>query len=453
MQHNRYRVAISTTAIVIIIIALILIAATAGAFYLLYGHTQNTTTTSTLPTTTSTTSNSTTSSLTTNSTSASLSSHSNTTTSTASATTKNATTTTKTTNSTTSTKNYALSLVTAGSGPLLNSPLTTPKVQTYFPADGPCCGGTQADVVYYSDNGNSWAFEGDLNPGRAWLNANSSGLTVSYETCSDPSNPLNCGPHHEHLGDGEAFDDSSLYGDLGNIPSNATVFSVTANIPYHPYYQNCQLDSGNGGSGCSYEETPYDAAGFALVANGQYLVLSFAETCNSPCTTNALQVSAYTSGGGSSVFKILNTTNFATYTAVHKLTISTDRKSYLDLYFDSTLIYSNTTMPVNMSGAISELQLSQRTSINNETSTVTWSNLEVYSSPSVIVENVPAGATVDVKGSNGFTVSNVQTVNGTAVIDVAVNPVNLSVSVIVDGKTLAYPASINSGTVLALVIK
>lgn len=445
MLHNRHHIAISTIAIVVIIVVIILMAATAGAIYLTYGRNSNFSITS-VPTSTSSNTTSHSSVLTTNSTLTSSNSTSSTTTT--SPTIRN-TTTTKT--STTTTKNYALNLVTAGSGPLLDSPLTSPQAQTYFPADGPCCGGTQADVVYYSENGSTWAFQGDLNPGRAWLNANTSGLTVSYETCSDPSNPLNCGPHHEHLGDAEAFDDSSLYGDLVSIPDGATVFSVTADIPYHSYYQNCQLDSGNGAPGCSYEVTPYDAAGFALVANGYYLVLSFAETCNSPCTTNSLQVSAYISQGGSSIYKTLNTTYFATYTPIHMLTISTDRKSYLDLYFDSTLIYSNTTMPVNMSGTISELELSQRTSINNETGTVTWSNLSAYASPYVTVENVPAGATVQVNGSNGFAVSQVQGSNGTVAIDVAVDPLNLSVSVVVDGKTIDYSARVNSGTVLDLI--
>jgi hypothetical protein len=451
MLHNSYRAAFSTIAIVVSIIVIILIAATAGALYIFYGHTGGTPSTSEPSAATSITLPS--STLSTSSTFSSTSTHSSTTTiATTPTISKNTTTSETTTSSTTSAKNYALKLLNSGSGALLTSRLTTPQAATYFPADGPCCGGTQSDVVYYNDSGNMFAFQGDLNPGRAWLYADSSGLTVNYETCPDPSNPLNCGPHHEHLGDSEAFNDASLYGDLGNIPSNATLFTITADLPNHPYYQNCQLDSGNGAPGCSYETTPFDAAGFALVANGYYLVLSFAETCNSPCTTNSLEVSAYVSQGGSSIDDVLNTTYFASYTPIHRLTISTDRKSYLNFYFDSTLIYSNRTMPVNINAPISELELSQRTSINNETESVTWSNLSIYSSSTVSVKNVPAGSTVMINGSNGFAVSQRQATNGTAVIDVSIEPYNLSVTVIVDEKTINYPSFVNSGSVLDLVL-
>ena len=328
--------------------------------------------------------------------------------------------------------------------------MNTQMGRMYFPSDGPCCGGGSGAVVNYNDGGNHWVWQGDIEPGSAWASANSSGLTVSYQSCFSPDS---CGPHHEFWGDNESFNDASIYGDVGPIPGNATLFSVDAYLPYHSYYSTCQQDTGKGGPGCTYEITPYDSAALAYVANGNYVVVSVAQVCNTPCTSNALQMSAFISAGGSSIVKTLAFVTVPNYTALHRLSISTDRKSFMDIYVDNRLIYSNSTMPANLgSGGVAQIELSQRTSVNNETSSVTWSNLQVYSSSVITVSGLGSGMGAVATGAGGFNQTSSSSSGGVATLNVAPQPTNISVSVEQNGKTIySYSGKVGAGAQLSLV--
>jgi hypothetical protein len=318
---------------------------------------------------------------------------------------------------------------------------------TRFPGDGPCCSipPVYSDIVTYTDNGNTWTWQGDLNPGSAFASDNGSGFTITYSTMSG------C-PHSERYGGNEAFDDCSFYGSVGSTPANATLFSVDVYMPYYNYYSYCQQDTSAGGSGCTYEIIPYNEAALGIDVGGNIVNVAFAEVCNSPCTSNGMLMLAYTSQGGSSVLETLNQTTVNSYTPFHKLTIATDRSSYIDLYVDNTLVYSNHTMPIDLTGGSPAIMLSERTSVNGETDIVTWSNVLAYSSPFITASGLPIGATLVVSGTSGWSSSQVANSNGTAIVNVAPNPSNLSVSVELDGKTLAsYSGTVQTGSVFTLV--
>ena len=354
------------------------------------------------------------------------------------------TTTTSTTTTTASTKSYSLVETRSGSGPSESSPLATNEGNVYFQGDGPCCSipPVYSDAKTYNDSGNSWTLQGDYEPGIAWFSANSTGLTINDQTCDGSS----CGPRQE-ANAGEAFNDVSFYGDV-SIPSNATLFSIDAYIPYHNYYSSCALDKGQ--SGCTYELLPYDAAALALDVSGNLIVVSFAEVCNNPCSTNGLQMSAYTSGGGSSVNQVLNTIDNSTYTPLHKLTIATDRKSFIELYVDNILLYSSTTMPIDLSGGGGAIEISERTSINGEVDSVTWSNFLAYSSSEIAVGGLSSGMTLVASGSNGFNETLSSFSNGVGIINVATSPSNVSVNIELDGKVIASKSDLESGAFLML---
>lgn len=463
----------------VIVLIVVIIVGGSAAYLEFYSGTNNSTSSSTLPTTTtsSTSTSSTSSSITSTNFTSTTSTTSTSTNRTITTTSSNTTSTTSTTSTTTSsTRNYALQLVQNGK-PVLNSPLTTPLAKTYFPGDGPCCSipPVYSDEINYTDQGNLWTLQGDLNPGQAWAFTNSSGLTMTYVPCAAYNDPLRCGPHNEYWVDHESFDDIALIADLGGIPvlppgsseakahglalaaatdqpittlpSNATVFSVTVNIPYHSYFSTCQEDKGNGSSGCSYEVTPYDSATLGFDVDGNYDVISVAQVCNSPCTTNALQIRAYTSAGGDSVLKILNTVTVNTFTPLHRLTIATDRKTYIDFYVDNNLIYSNNSMPISQNLADSGvIELSMRTSINNETNVVTFSNVTAYSSTGISAEGLLPGMTLQVSGPNGFNAT--ATANSSGLVFVSVLPVltNLMVSVESNGQIIAnYSLPVSAG--------
>ena len=351
------------------------------------------------------------------------------------------TSTIKKTTTSTGPTNYVLNLTRAGEGPILSSPMSTQMGTTYFPSDGPCCGGGPGAVVVYNDQGNQWVWQGDIEPGTAWASSNGTGLTVTYDTSAG-------GPHHEFYGDREAFDDSSIYGDLNNVPANATLFSVDVSMPYYNYYSYCSQDYGNGSNGCSYELTPYNSAALAFNVDGSYDVVSIAEVCNYPCTSNALQLSAYTSAGGSSLLQTLNTVTIPNYTSSHRLTIATDRKSFIDFYVDNILLYSNTTMPISQpTGVPGQVELSMRTSVNNETDAVTFSNFTAYANSTISASGLSRqGMTLVVNGTNGFNASSIASSNGTATVNVSPNPVNLTVSIELNGKIIAtYNVTVSAG--------
>jgi hypothetical protein len=344
---------------------------------------------------------------------------------------------------------YYLQLVNAGlSAPSYFSNLSTPQGIRYL-AD-------ENDRPTYD----GWVIEGDFEPGQAWFSANKSGLTISDQTCYDNpyTNALeDCGPYWEFNGDNREESVSSLYAFLYGIPSEDILFSIYAYIPYHSYYQSCVYNVSS--TGCSYEGSgPYDSAFLGLIAYGPNLysrvVVGFAEVCNGtpPCKSNGLSLIAFTSGGGTDISKVLATSFQPNYTPLHKLTIATDRKSFIDMYVDNTLLYSNTAMPVDMNGTSLALNFYQFTSINNETDSTTWSNVTAYKASSITVTGLASGMTVMVSGTNGFNVEAISSGSGVVVIDVSPEPLKLTVNVELNGRTIAtYNGIVNAGATLSLV--
>jgi hypothetical protein len=354
---------------------------------------------------------------------------------------------------------------------------------TPFPADGPCCSipPVFADEINYTDNGNLWTLQGDMEPmGGAWAFANSSGLTIEYQSCYIGSGFTACGPSSENLAN-EGSMDSSIYGDLGAIPVYAgspiinspglvpritpvplaQVFSIDVNIPYHSYYSGCREDFGDGGAGCTYEFTPgtmpigtpspFDSATFGFDVGGNYDIVSVAEVCNpnNDCASNELQLAAYTSGGGSSIsIPVLNST-FIPYQANNNITIATDRSTFIDFYADNILLYSSSTLPIkqNLNYGTGVLEFSTRTSINNETDIVTFSNARAYSSSHITVGGLSSGMTVLVKGPNGFSVAANANSLGVASVDVSNEQTGLTVRVELNGSVIAsYNTPVNAGS-------
>jgi hypothetical protein len=287
--------------------------------------------------------------------------------------------------------------------------------QTFFPGDGPCCSipPVYSDVINYNDQGNNWTFQGDLNPGSAYALANNTGFTINYNT--------DAGCPRQEVHGGESSTDCSFYGDLASPPQNGYVFSVDAYIPYYGFYSSCPHDSGSI-KGCSYEgSTPWDEAALGLQAGGNLVNVGFAEVCSgSPCS-NALELIAYTSQGGSSCLSPcpLASSIVTSYTPFHKLTISTDRKTYLNMYVDNILVYSSKTMPITLNGAYT-LELSERTSINGETFAVTWSNVAIYSTNNTSIASH--------QNQSPFGISRLTTLSSNQIAEYGKNDWNIMVS-------------------------
>jgi hypothetical protein len=382
-------------------------------------------------------------------------------------------TTSNTTSATACTGSCILQLLKSGSGPVLSSPLTSSMSNKSFPGDGPCCSQPNdfSNEINYSDNGNLWILQGDINPGAAWAVAGSSGLTIGYTPCSDMSNLSNCGPRAEFHA-GESYDDSAIYGDLGalpilppgskdvplfglnryfqfnpapltTVPASATVFSIEVNLTRQDF-SSCTNDTG---SGCTYEDFATNIVSFGFDVGGNYDVVSIAEVCGSSCSSPALQMTAYTSSGGASVDQVLKTLTNSTFTSQHKLTIATDRKSFIDFYVDNELIYSSTSMPIKQNPSFTgALEFSMRTSVNNETEIATFSNLTVYGSSTITASGLGPGDTLLVSGPNGFVATANANSSGIATADVSAEPSGLSVSVTSNGSTIAsYNGSVSAG--------
>jgi hypothetical protein len=338
--------------------------------------------------------------------------------------------------------------------------------QTPF-GDGPCCGGHT--VIDYSDNGaSSWAIEGDDRPGVGLVTGTSMGLVINDKTCSNnfPGDPnKECGPYWEWNGDGHEETVSSLFAQSTmNIPSNGVVFSITASIPNWSYYSSCAYNVSS--TGCSYEyapggneygvssSTPYDSAYFGLDnSSGFHVSVGFGEICNGsdpPCSSNAMEAVVFTDPGGTYYLQLLASHFFPSYTPTHTLTIETDRSTYFRAYIDNYLLYSSSTMPIEFSSCCSIL-LSQYTSIDNETSQVTWNNFSVYGSQFVTVQGLSSGMTASVTGPNGFAENATPSSGGVATVDVAPMPTGLTVSVYYNGNIIAiYSQPVDAGSVLDL---
>jgi hypothetical protein len=389
-----------------------------------------------------------------------------------------------------------LQLLSAGAKPALNSTLTTPLAQTNFAGDGPCCSNPQrfGNEINYTDNGNLWTLQGDLEPmGGAWAAANSSGLTLNYQSCPTNSNLSSCGPHSERWRGNESSIDSSIYGDLGGIPvcppslcdfprlgsgsfglglnsafpgavpsitavpSGAEVFSIVVDIPYHNYFSSCSPDNNLTGpaTGCTYEgSSPYDGATFGFDVEGNYDTVSVAEVCPCNATSNSLQLAAYTSGGGASIIQDLNLTTISYgFTPLHRITIATDRSTFLYMYVDNKLLYSSSKLPIPQNGpSTGALEFALRTSVNDvEPNVATFSDVTVYSTSTITVTGLSSGMSVGVSGPSGFNATASTNSTGDAVVNVSDQPTDLTISVSYNGNVIAtYSSNVSAGAVLEL---
>jgi hypothetical protein len=339
---------------------------------------------------------------------------------------------------------YFLQLVNAGSGSSYFSNLSTPQSLKYLVDEND------------KPNYNGWIISGDFEPGQAWFSANKSGLTLTDKTCFDDpytSAIEDCGPYWEWNGDNHEEFVSELSGVLYNISPTLTVFTIYVYIPYYPSFQACVFNVSS--SGCSYEgQGPTDQANWALNVVGpdfnSILALSIAEGRSGLFIHAA---TASTVNGHSISNKILASVFQPVFTSFHKLTIATDRSTFLDYFVDDNLIYSTNTMPVNLNGSSLSVNFYQFTSVNNMTISTTWSNYTAYSASKVFIIGLSSGQTVFVRGPNGFTSSASSDSNGIATVDVSAEPTNLTVSIEVDGAVIAtYQGTVEAGATLKLVV-
>jgi hypothetical protein len=383
-------------------------------------------------------------------------------------TTTTSTTTTSTSTSTTQSSanvNYGLSLITSGAtGPAVNSSLTTFKSMTRIPCDYPTCSAS------YNDNGYQWILDGDFNPGLADFNANSSGLTLINHTC-DPTpttNITNCGPYHEAVGDrlSENETTTQVTAYMNGISTNLDLFSINLNIPdYSSIFSTCIFNQSSS-SGCSYE-SPYSAgviATFALTVSGTYangssfsntIAINGAETglANNPTYLSFAALAAEVTNGKYIATINLANTHSTVYTpGEHTFTIATDWKTYLEMFVDNNMIYSSNTIPIYANGISLSPSFYQFTDVNNETISTTWSNFRAYSSSAVTVIGLSSGMEVVVTGPGGFLATAVANSSGVAVVEAPLDPLALSVSITLNGATVAtYQGSVGVGAELEVV--
>jgi hypothetical protein len=332
---------------------------------------------------------------------------------------------------------------------------------TYFRGDG--LGGDGGTYTYlYNDSGNTWYLQGDFQPGRAMLVANSSGLTLQDQTCFGPGNPLReCGPYWEWNGDNHEENVSELSAVLNTVPSSANVFTIYLHLPKYDL-SGCAFNVSS--TGCSYE-------GYGPAISGVWAFDAFGIDQNGNNVSSSIAVSA--AEGTSGVLVGLGSATivngkydaalsknfnvqvpfFQNFTSNHKLTIETDHLSYLRVYVDNILEYSNNTLPVDLNGSSFAVNFYQFDNVNNMTMGTTWSNFTMYSSPYVTVSGLQNGMQVLVTGGNGFNVTALGNSSGVAVLDVGNQPLNLIVSVQLNGRTIVtYQTRVNTGAELKLVV-
>ena len=153
-----------------------------------------------------------------------------------------------------------------------------------------------------------------------------------------------------------------------------------------------------------------------------------------------------------SLSKTLNTTSLATFTSSHRLTIATDRQNYIEIFVDNMKVYSSNTLPVSLSGTNLDVNFYQFTNVNNMTASTTWSNFLAYGNNKITVSGLKNGMTVVVNGTNGFQASAIGNSSGMATVDVSLEPLNLSVSVELNGQIIVtYGSQVQTGASLKLV--
>src|SRR5487761_25856 len=389
-------------------------------------------------------------------------------------TTPTGTTTTSPTTNTTTSRGYSLQLQQSGSQVLLNSSLTTPVPKTYFKYDGlgNDFGNNPSYTYNYNDSGNNWLLQGDFEPGTAYINANSSGVSIYDQTCSTPyyGQPLReCGPYFEWNGNNLEENVSELSGALYGVPTNAQVFSIYVTLPYYNF-NGCEYNVSS--TGCSYEGYGPTISGIwaldvgnSATGNSYSVAVSLNEFCSQlsssfgTCisSTNDLSVGLGTAGFVNGVYNASLSRNLPVnvqslrYTPTHKLTIATDLHSYFEVWVDNVLEYSNSTSPIATGNNLA-LNFYQFDNVDNMTLGTTWKNVTVYSNSEIFVSGLSSGMTAVAKGANGFNATVAANSTGTAIIDVSNEPVSLTISVQQNGQTIAtYSLSVNPGTELKLV--
>jgi hypothetical protein len=379
----------------------------------------------------------------------------------------------------TNSQHYSLQLAQSGSQAVLSSTLTTPQSKQILRGDAPQdCSPKPCGYSYiYVDNGVSWVVDGDIEPGTAWLSANTTGFTLTDQTCSGPGNPLNvCGPYWEWNGD-RTFVNGHLVGEenssevsavLDNkIPSGAQVFSVYLTLPYYNF-DGCEYNVSS--TGCSYEGYGPSIEGLSALdvltsnSNSYSVAVGLAEfcsqlsspfgTCISPSNQISVGISTAAIVGGqydSSLSKNLPVSEaILPYSPTHKVTIATDFHSYFDIWVDNTLEYTNSTAPITGQGQLG-LNLYQFDNVDNMTLSTTWSNMTIYSSSQITVTGLSSGMTVTALASGGFNSTATANSSGVATLDVSNEPVNLTIRIELNGQMIATYSPVNAGAVLKLV--
>ena len=237
------------------------------------------------------------------------------------------------------------------------------------------------------------------------------------------------------------------------MPSTAQVFSIYLFLPnYTGIFANCAYKSSS--SGCSYEGyAPAITGVWALDVGSNSIAVSLSEGTSGMSV--GLSTAAFINGQyQASLSKNLkvNVPFISTYTPLHKLTIATDRQSYVKVWLDNTLEYSNSTLPFDMSSNALSVNFYQFDNVNNETLGTTWSNFTAYGNPTITVSGLSNGMTVIANSTDGAMQTATANSSGVAIVNVASNPTNLNVSVELNGKLIdTYSTKLNAGAQLQLV--
>jgi hypothetical protein len=361
--------------------------------------------------------------------------------------TKNASSTTGGTSFQSSEKGDVLSIASAGTPSPVFYNLTATQGRTNI-------GNDVAPVPYYG-----WQITGDLGdlqPDVAWFSSNVSGLTLSDQTCSGSVNKLDCGPY-EKVNQQHTANFTEIGATLNDLPENLTTFSINVDIPSYTFFQSCAYNVSS--TGCSYEGTgPMVVANFALATYRAVSSFTFAvnvaEVWNGSSIAlatgwSAAQTLCSVNGCDTDGSYALNETVIGNFTGFHRLTIVTDRASYLEMFADDRLVYSNHNLESLLMDSQFSVEFYQFTSVNNETSSTTWSNFVALGSPDISVSGLSQGMVATIKGPGGFTSSSSPNASGVAVLDASACPADLTVAVEENGEILAmYPETIDTGTAL-----
>jgi hypothetical protein len=348
---------------------------------------------------------------------------------------------------------YSLQLETAGSGIFSN--LSIPQPRTPIEVD-------MQGLEYHG-----WEINGlaDLQPDVAWFSANKTGFTLSDQTCDGPV-PKDCGPYETWNGQQQNSNYTELGAGLYDVPENLTNFSIYVSIPYYSFFDSCVYSTNS--AGCSYEgSSPEVVAGFEIAVSGtsttNSISINIAEVRGNESSPNELLISADSNSivcgaeGCSGVAPAtLNRTVVPLFTPSHEFSIETNDNSSISLYVDRMLVYSNNSMQ-NFFKAGTGLALGfyQLTSVNNETSSTTWSNFSAYSdrAANITVTGLSPKMWLEIIGPGGFEqVSGSANSTGVATVDVSQVPGDLELNILEGSSVVArFDGTVSAGAALNLI--